>query len=545
MEQPRGQDPSTLIDLFCRKSRAKASKGKREISISAQEARGRIIADHLGLTVRHVWREVGSASRFSRRKSRSDQDKALAALEGGEIGALWVFRLDRWDRRGAGAILKIVEPEDGRPRRLLFDNGDPDKPGIGLDSSNPRDRKELIRRAEEAREETEVLSERVLNTKNHQRANGEWVSAKAPYGLRVVIVEVEDEDGDIIEERKLELDDASADDPKDPTRTKSDVAFAVTYSMPVSNLSPRSIGMELNTGKVPSPSGGEWAHATVRDMIINPVYAGWQTVGAPRSKNRRMLFRDEAGNRVSVMSGPPLLTDEQRAEALGAALGNPGVGTGGTWTTTSYHRLTGILKCGGCGGAAVCNGRIYKCWKAGAGKPCPAPVFVSKRVLEEWVYFRWHAKLTSSEATDDLVYAAAERWAARVAPDATADSRAALNALDDAEAGLARVWADRRIGRYSGPSEAFFAPDLKDASDAVVKAKLAVEASTARRGVDVTFLMDAEMCTEAWDRASDEMKRDLIRLAVDTVTVTKAPYRGARFDGWERTSFKWADGTED
>jgi DNA invertase Pin-like site-specific DNA recombinase len=544
-----GEDPSKLIDLYCRKSKRKASGGKREISISAQETRGRLIADKLGLTVRHVWREVGSASRFSTRKSRTDQDAALAALERREVAALWVYRMDRWDRRGAGAILRIIEPEDGLPRRIIFDNGDPDNPGIGLDSSNPRDRKELIRKAEDAREETEILSERVRNTKTHQRSNGEWVNATAPYGLKVVLIEKEDEDGDVIVERKLAIDDALAGDPAKPERTKAQVAFDITYNFPVNKgFSDRATAGYWNDRKVPSPSGGTWAHATVRDMIQNPVYAGWQTTGRQDGKSRRLLYRDSAGNRVSVMHGPPLLTDEQQREAQDARKGVAGSGVpkdGRAHTTRASHLLTGILRCAGCGGSMSFSGTTYTCWKPKAGKPCPAPAVAARKSLEEFVYWRWWMKLTNSEPDDELVIAVADRWAARVQPQATEDSKAAMEALGLAEQRLARVWADRKAGYYDGPSEMYFRADLAEASEAVAEAKKALEVSTARRGVDIGFLMDPESCEGAWEAADKPLRRALLHLAIDYVTVTKAPYRGSPFKGMERTRFRWADGTED
>nr|WTB35418.1 hypothetical protein OG781_43555 [Streptomyces sp. NBC_00830] len=49
---------------------------------------------------------------------------------------------DRWDRRGAGAVLRIIEPADGKPRRLLF-GWDESAGRWELDSTNPRDRGEF------------------------------------------------------------------------------------------------------------------------------------------------------------------------------------------------------------------------------------------------------------------------------------------------------------------------------------------------------------------------------------------------------------------
>lgn len=539
-----GPDPSQLIDLFCRKSKAKASRtGKREISVSAQEKRGRLIAAQLGLTVRHVWREVGSASRFSTRKAREDQDNALKALERREVGALWVYRLDRWDRTGAGAVLRIIEPEDGLTRRLLIDNGDPDNPGIGLDSTNPRDREELIRQAERARAETDLLSERVRATKTYQLMNGEWLGA-APYGYRVVIVEKEDEDGELVEERKLELDSASAGDPKDPKSSKAEMARKAVYTLPMSGTSPDGIVASLNTRGVPSPTGGAWSRQTVRAMMKHPVYAGWQTKS--NGGWNRSIVRNEAGEKLRVVVGPTVITEAERLEVL-ELIENPASSPRPELPrdTRKHRLLTDLTKCANCGGSMPSRGNSYACVRPRGARGCPAPLACTTHSLERWVTDRWFARITNADADDPLMYAVAERWAAKVAPEATADSKAAVRALEQAEAALAQVWADRRAGNYAGPSAKFFNSDVAAANEAVTAAQAALTDAVGRRSVDIGWLSDPETCQEAWEAADPATRRTLLRLAVERITVYPAPKKGGRFDGWGRVRIAWVDGQED
>ncbi|MEH0417273.1 recombinase family protein [Streptomyces sp. B21-083] len=535
------EDTSTLIDLVCRKSQAVKSKtGRREISVSAQEARGRRTAAELGLTVRHVWREVGSASRFRRSKKVAQQDLALQALEKGEIGALWVFRLDRWTRRGAGAILSIVEPHDGRPRRLLVDNGDPETPGIGLDSANPRDRSELIRRAEDAREETEILSERVRNTKTFQRDNGEWLNGAAPYGLRIVMVTAEDEDGEQIEERKLERDtETSAGIPGEPKVTRLDIARWVTYEAPLAGNAKRKISLMLNDRGVPSPTGGTWAFSTVANMIDNPAYAGWQVTGREDGRSKRMLYRNAAGERVSVMVGPAMLSEVEYNAAQAVSRGTGPSAGKESWR--ARHILTDLLECTGCGSSVTWRGKGYCCWRPGAGGVCPAPAYVAQKSAEEYVYMRWSSRLAATEPHDRLLAIVAERWQARQDPQASEDEAAARTALADAEAALSRLWKDRRAGLYDGPSERFFAPALAEANEAVLDAQKAVEATRGQEDVDISFLLDTSYQREAWEDADDALKRDLLRLAIRHIRVKKAGYRGQAFDGDARMEIIWHD----
>ncbi|MFD1544075.1 recombinase family protein [Nonomuraea guangzhouensis] len=542
MSTPTEQDPTTLIDLVCRKSRAVKSKtGRREISVSAQESRGRRTAAELGLTVRHVWREVGSASRFRTSKKTPQQDLALRALEDGEIGALWVFRLDRWTRRGAGAVLAIVEPRDGRPRRLLVDNNDPDNPGIALDSANPRDRSELIRRAEDAREETEVLSQRIRNTKTFQRDNGEWLNGVAPYGLRIVTVVVEGEDGEEVEERKLSRDtETSALWPDRPEVTKADLAREITYTLPLQGVAKRKIALLMNERGIASPTGGQWAVAQIHSMIGSPVYAGWQVAGRSDGKSRRLVYRNEDGERVSVMVGPSLLTQEEWDEANRVSRGvGPPLGSD-NWK--ARHLLTDLLQCAGCGYGMTWRGTGYSCWRPGAGSVCLSPAFVAVKSAEEWVHARWSTRLHAAEETDPLLRIVAERWSARQDPEASADEADARAALAEAETALSRLWSDRRAGLYDGPSEGFFAPALRDANAAVVDAQARVKEAQGTRNLDIGFLLDYEEQDKAWRSADEPLRRDLLRLAIRKIVVKKAAYRGQKFHGPSRLCFEWLDG---
>ncbi|WP_406185722.1 recombinase family protein [Streptomyces sp. NBC_01006] len=534
-------DTGHLIDLVCRKSQAVKSKtGRREISVSAQEARGRKTAELLGLTVRHVWREVGSASRFRRSKKVPKQDLALQALDRGEIGALWVFRLDRWTRRGAGAILSIVEPADGRPRRLLVDNGDADNPGIGLDSSNPRDRSELIRRAEDAREETEVLSERVRNTKTFQLENGEWLSGVAPYGLRVVMVSAFDEDGEEIEERKLQRDpETSAGIPGEPHVTKMEIARLVTYEWPVARVTKREMARRLNDRAVPSPSGGNWAFSTVANMIGNPAYAGWQITGRSDNRSRRMLYLNEDGEKVSVMVGPALLAEEEYNEAQAASRGSGPPADAESWKPK--HLLTDLLECSGCNSSMPSAGTSYACWRSRAGGVCPAPASAAAHSAEEYVFQFWSSRLHASDPEDPLLAIVAARWAARKDPQASEEEQTARAALADAERVLSRLWQDRRAGLFDGPSERFFAPQLSEANAAVTAAQKALDGISGTGPVDISFLLELEDQREAWEAADLPLKRDLLRLAIRRIRVHRAPKRGVQFDGDSRMEINWLD----
>ncbi|MFJ9574340.1 recombinase family protein [Streptomyces bacillaris] len=548
MSEEKGYDPADWIDLFCRKSQAvksRASRGrKQELSISAQETLGRRVAALLGKQVRHVWKEVGSASRFRRKGARTDQDQALAAVVKGEVGALWCYRLDRWDRRGAGAILHIIEPEDGIPRRILFGwNEETGRPE--LDSSNKRDRGELIRSAERAREETEILSERIKNTKDHQRANGEWVNARAPYGLEVVLVETLDEEGDLYDERRLRVSAELSGDPKG--RTKAEIA-RLWHTLPVTDgLSLRSIAERLSDEGVPNPSGtAGWAFATGRDIINNPAYAGWQTTGRQEGQNqRRRVFRDENGDKLSVMAGEALVTDEEQLAAKEAVQGEEGIGVPGDGSEHSVkakHLMTDASYCESCEGSMPWAGTGYGCWKTKSGQraACEKPAFVARKAAEEYIGKRWQDRLIHAEPDDPILIEVAKRYRAAKNPKTSEDEAEVLDALARAETALKRVWADRKGGLYDGPSEEFFKPDLDEATERVTA--LQSELERVRGGsnkVDVSWIFDPDLVRQTWERADEKTRRMLLRLAIDEIWISKAAYQGQPFDGDSRITINW------
>ncbi|WP_030997485.1 recombinase family protein [Streptomyces sp. NRRL F-5630] len=501
------------------------------------------MAAELGLTVRHVWIEVGSASRFSTRKRRDEQDKALQALVNGETGALWVYKLDRWDRRGAGAILEIIEPKDGIPRRLLFDNGDPEKPGIELDSTNPRDRGELIRRAESAREETDRLSDRVRDTKGHQRATGQWIQGRAPYGAKVVIVEdPEDPEEDL---RILAPDDAPAITGK-PDPTKAGVAARIFEDV-AEGWSLRKLAAQLDDEKIPGPrgEGTHWVHATLRKMVHNPIYAGWQPITlTPGGKS--VQFRGEDGKPIRVWEG--LVSDELQARAVAKLVSvepdekTQRLLTAGASGGKARHLLTGLLVCEADGSRMPHRGNGYACWR---WENCPKPTFVGTKPIETYVLDRWLTRLSQADPDDPLLEKVAARWAALKRPDETRELLEAKAALHSAQEAMKRLERDRRAGLYDGPAESLYAPAMRETMELVSRASALVADVSNVGAPDVSFLFDEELCMSAWAVADTSTRRDLLRLAVDRIVVAKAPYHAAPFRGLERVLIHWVDGTAD
>ncbi|MGW2591651.1 recombinase family protein [Streptomyces sp. NPDC001515] len=505
----RDLDPSELMDIYARKSTVVAGR-RGELSTKAQVERGRDWGSWNKLTVRRVWKDTLSASKNIK---RPDYDRALQALADGEIKTLWCYKLDRFTRKGALAILRVLENLDQTGSRIIF--GDD-----GLDSSDPNHRRMIIWKAEDAYEESLRISQRVTDTKNWQRNHGEWVSGKVPYGM-------------LANENRHLVPDLSPAIPGVPDGpTKARVAQGV-FVLAALGLSLRAISRTLHRYGIPSPTGkATWAANQIYRMINNGAYSGWQVhcVG----NQRGVIYTTPKGNRVRVGDG--LVPDARRLRAVRAIAGH-------SKPTNSYqgkatNLLTGLTKCSGCGRAAPVSSRSYTCTTLVSGPPCTSPASVYRPPLEAYVVSRWLDRLTTAELDDPLLAIVATRWAALTRPEETQESREAAAVLKASEAALERLLRDRRAGLYEGPAARFFDPAYREAMDDYNQAQAQLREHTGSVP-DITFLTARDSAQEAWDEADMDMRRDLLRLAIDTVELTKSTNHGP-FNGDERVTIHWA-----
>ncbi|MCX5498991.1 recombinase family protein [Streptomyces sp. NBC_00053] len=488
------------IDLYLRKSII-VREGVEALTFRTQEDRGRDWAARNNYTVRKVWKDNLSAWTDTK---RPDFDKALAALRRKEVPALWVYALDRFDRKGAGSVIAILDAGV----RLICDYEN-------LDSANPRDRERIVSDAERAKASSDLLSHRVRDTKRGQRRRGEWVGAP-PYGLR------KDKHGKLHHDKGWD----------------NVLRILIEAS---EGASPRRIGRGLTLSHEKSPMGGEWGASTVRRIIHNPVYEGWQVVALSREYTWPVAFRDEQGERVRVFADgvepvPAELVAKARRVHAGHQRGSLGSRSG-----KATHLLTDLLRCAGCGSRMPTSGRSYVCCGHAMGKMCPAPASAMRVRIEDYVYTRWLDMVSSAGVNDGdpLMVAVAERWAALTAPEETEAAHEALAIVKAAEAAVERLANDRAKGLYDGAMGKHFPRLVAEAEETLANAR-ARHTALSGTGVDLTMFVDASLLEEAWDAADLPMRRDLIRVAIDKITVTQASRRGAPFDGDARCDIEWA-----
>lgn len=518
-----GEPEAQQIDLYTRKSRRlKADDHRRDQSTDSQREQGHRWAHRNGYAVRKVWKDLQSAYKDVK---RSDFDRALSALVADEVPALWAYAIDRFSRKGAEDLLKVI----GKAR-VIFDMD-------GLDSNERRDRRWIINRAEEAREYSEILSQRVSDTKQEQRDRGLWVAGRPPWGFVVS------------RDRRLAPDRTPA---AEGMPSRAEVVQEMYRKVAHEGASTRDIARWLDGKGVPGPGGGTgWRYATVARMMRHPAYVGWQAI---QIGSRPVVYRNDQGKRVRLQGqdGKPveLVTEAEQRQALSALAGlvkmapipvNPR-----KRDTRAKHLLTGLARCAGCGLSAPFQGKSYACGGVLGGRDCKARASARGPLLEAYIFLRWRNRLSNAEPDDPIMIAVTQRWAARLKPEETEEEQAAWAALRAAEASLQRLLEDRQKGVYDGAASRYFAPMLRDATTAVEEAKEEVSQYSTGGPLNLPFLSvdDADLVA-AWEAADLPLKRDLLRLAIDRVIISKAPRRGIRFDGDARVTIEWAEPAHD
>lgn len=486
------------IDLYLRKSKI-VREGVEALTFQTQEDRGRKWADRNGYQVRRVWKDNLSAWTDVQ---RPEFQRALAGLRRKEVPALWCYAVDRLSREGAGVVAGLLDAGT----RLIFDYE-------RLDSADPRDRERIIMDAERAKASSDLLSHRVRDTKEGQRRRGIWLST-APFGLR-----------------------------KDATgklrHSKSWPVILRIFTEIGDGLSTRTVVRQLTAEGIRSPRGGVWGESTVRRIIANPVYEGWQVVALSARNKWPTAYRDATGNLVPVFADgvsavPTELVGRARRVHSGHQRGRLGSRVG-----KASHLLTDLLMCDGCGSKMPTSGRSYVCCGHASGKPCPKPASAMQERIEDYVSDRWISHVAHSETGSPLMIAVAERWSALVVPQETQEIHEAVAAVRAADAAIEQLANDRVKGLYNGPMGKHFPRLVEEAEGALREAKQRANALSGIR-VDLSIFEDHLLLTEAWEVADLPMRRDLLRVAIDGIRVTQAIRRGAPFDGDARCAIRWA-----
>lgn len=243
--------------LYLRKSRADAeaeARGEGE-TLARHEKTLLELAKKLRLNVTKIYREVVSGETIA---ARPEMQQLLSDVEQGVWAGVLVMeveRLARGDTIDQGIVaqtFKFSETKIVTPLKTYDPNNEYDEEyfEFGLFMS---------------RREYKTINRRLQRGRLASVKEGKYVSNKSPYGYRRV--KLEKEKGWTLE----------------PVPEEADIIRLIYELYTVGELLPdgtrKRIGVSLivrrlNALKAPTKTGGDWVPASVRDILINPVYAG-------------------------------------------------------------------------------------------------------------------------------------------------------------------------------------------------------------------------------------------------------------------------------
>lgn len=481
-------------------------EGTAAPSIAVQHDKGRAWAEARGYVVAETYAENISAWSG---KERSEMDRAMDDLMAGRIDILWCFAIDRFTRQGARVILEIMDttPASDRPW-IIFDYE-------CMDTRNDAFRMPLIFAAEQALAYSNRLSVNVKGAKARQRQTGGW-STRAPYGFVTVGPK---------SSKRLEIDPATWP------------VIVRIYEAAANGDSTRVIARALNADGIAGPKG-EWSAVSVRRVLIKPCYEGFQFTSSPNG-NRFPIARDAAGEPIRVLPEGQGIDPTLATKAREAISGNdfaPDVPKPGT----PMHLLAGLLRCDGCDGAMISSGHSYVCDRRHRGQECAAPASASRKSLEEHVTAAFMAQMIALDPADDadseMLAVVGARWQAVTRPKETREAREARAAVEAAETVLARhMELESRMQAVRD----IWLSRLDELAADVVAARQRADSLAPITTVDISFLLDGELLADAWRDATTADRRAYLALAIDSVTVCRAPRRGVPFDGPARCVVTW------
>lgn len=520
LDKPAAAEPSGLMDAYLRRSTKKEDlttlRGHvRELVRWAQAE---------GLQIRHIWFEQLSASKTYVR--RREFEKATQAIIDGKSKTLGVWKTDRFDRRGMGAVGRVLDEFDRRQARLVSVTE-------GLDSSKGG-RVVFAILSERAREEAKDMAKRVKAGHDSHKAEGRRGTGKPPFGLC--------------------SPPGSGQVRPDPGEYETARRLA---GLLLDRKTTKETAHKLNAEGRRTRSGATWSPTAVSKLAQSPLFAGmvpvrrrrtdeygnpldsWEGYGEP--------LRSEVGE--IVMCGTGVVTPDEwfRIKALIAertdarwARGKPEV----KYLGTSIYRCgrvrdkTGSGRLEPCGGPMSQRGGRYRCEvrQTRGRSVCEGSMTLAERI-DHAVGHAWIDHITAFEPDAPVIAEIARRWIAFSDPETQAMKKETQRALESAQKRVKKLEEDFYV--YGKMDEGRF-EELSEGQRAVIENATVMLESLASEG-DLLSVLQPDALKEAWEGADMVDKRMLLKCALgaEGITVRPAARQGDPTPILERLEFDW------
>lgn len=393
-----------------------SSDRQRDTSLADQEAVCRRRAEADGLTVVQVYADAAiSGSRMD----RPQYQRMLADAQAGAWTVLLVEDLSRLSRDEVEGVQAVRRLEHRGVRVVGVSDGyDSDKPG--------RTAQRGVRALLSALY-LEDLAARTHRGLEGQARRGYWTGGRA-YGYRIERIEGEGS--------RLHIAEPEA------------AIVRRIFGEYADGRSPRAIVADLNANGIPSARGGTWAYSALyghpqkgTGILRNPLYAGrvrWNhSVWSKDPDTGRRTRRERPESEWLWQDEPALrIIDADLWAHVERRLKSTQIKHRGHAGPQRKHLLSGILKCGHCGGAmAIVGPDRYGCtWARYRGPAvCTQTRTVKRQTAERAILQAIARDLYSQEAIAvyrDALTAELKRLAAAEQPDLGA-LRRKVTALDE------------------------------------------------------------------------------------------------------------------
>ncbi len=507
LDRPAAGDPTDLVDVYLRRSK------KREDLATLRGHLRDVVrwcrSESLG--IRHVWFEQRSASKAQVR--RDEFENAKAAVLAGRSKTLAVWKTDRLDRRGMGAVGGLLDDLDRRRARLVSISE-------GLDSSKGG-RMVFAILSERAREEAKDIALRVQIGLDSHRIIGRAPGGRPPYGVMHV-----------------------GNGKVGPNPKEYPTARAIAEAL-LQGQAGTAIAHRMTAEGKRTRTGRHWSANAISRMAQSPLWAGLvpyrerhtDEYGNPIDKwgwKAEPLIGPD-GHPVSCGTGVVSLTEWYairtyfNTRTVRGVLGRHGAKQAG-------KLLTGIMKCPHCRIGVVSGGESYRCRTRMEGGASACPGTRTKADRADWeISQMWVGHVSALEPHDPVLHEIANRWLSYQDPEREERRKHVTAALEDAERRSAELDDAYYVaGRMKPDRYAALSSALAEQIDA-----LRAELKELRRQADLTPLLDGVLLAEAWQAAELHDKRMLLRCAIADLTLLPSTGQGDRTPMIDRLAVEW------
>ena len=493
--------PAQTADLYLRLSLDHPGA----TAIERQEADCRRWCDANGVAIRKVHVDRGISGYLEITQAHRDGfTAALNAVATGETQMLVVWKLDRLSRRGVGQVGPLLDDLEHVGGRLVSVKD-------GLDTAQPQARMIIALLSEFARAESETMGVRIKSVKEAQRARGEWLSGKPPFGY------------EIAEYRRLR--------PVEPAASM----MRKVFDLVVEGHTLFSICDLLNEAGLRNARGSKFTVTVLSAALRTPAYAGLTPARHVNAKGQHApgvpaVYRDrDTGEPVSclVPGAEPIVPRARQLEALKILEERMRrYGRGRAPRRPAYALLLrGLGRCASCRRPVITNNG-YRCFpldKSGH-LACEHPVRATVSAVDSRVTRAWLDLVCSGTAeSEPLRLAIAERWMPPQSPPPywmklKSELRELEARLEDADdAYYVRGDLDARRHRLIVERLSF---KIGQAQDAIVAVEPRIETGA---------LLDRDYVVRRWEEHAPAGRRDLLRLAWSEILLVKAAKSGGAF----------------